>query len=126
MSFNWRNYLNLARELSGKRVRPYNSQEAKARTAISRAYYAAFIEARNFLRDREGITAPANSHPHAFVINYFKRGGDLIRQNIGDDLDYLRSFRKLADYEDVLYRQPQRVQQSLDLADKVIQNLDRL
>lgn len=49
MTFNWSEYLDLARELTGKDTTPA-SQSAKLRSAISRSYYAAFIQARNFLR----------------------------------------------------------------------------
>ncbi len=59
MSFDWSEYLNLAQELAGKATTPA-SQEAKLR-AISRAYYAAFVQARNFLRDRDGLTIPRES-----------------------------------------------------------------
>ena len=42
MSFDWSQYLNLAKELTDQPTTPAN-QEAKLRDAISRAYYAAFI-----------------------------------------------------------------------------------
>ena len=57
MSFDWSEYLNLAKELANQAIAPAN-QEAKLRTAISRSYYAAFINARNYLRDKEGILIP--------------------------------------------------------------------
>ena len=41
MPFNWREYLELARFLAGQ-AGPGFSQEAAARAAISRAYYAAY------------------------------------------------------------------------------------
>ncbi len=50
MSFNWDDYLFLAQELA---THPSNfpNQEARLRSAISRAYYSAFCKARDFLRD---------------------------------------------------------------------------
>jgi uncharacterized protein (UPF0332 family) len=126
MSFNWRDFLTLARELVGRKVQPYNSREAKARSAISRAYYAAFIEARNFLRDKEGKEASSSDHPHAFVINQFINDSNAVRKQIGRDLDELRRYRRYADYQDVLYYIPDRVKDSLQLSQRIISNLDRL
>lgn len=51
MSFDWSEYLNVAKELAGVETSAA-SQEAKLRAAITRAYYAAFIKARNHLRDK--------------------------------------------------------------------------
>jgi hypothetical protein len=51
MSFDWSKYLNVAKELAGVETSAA-SQEAKLPAAISRAYYAAFIKARNHLRDK--------------------------------------------------------------------------
>ena len=42
MSFDWSQYLNLAKELAGQATIPAE-QEARLRDAISRSYYAAFI-----------------------------------------------------------------------------------
>jgi uncharacterized protein (UPF0332 family) len=52
MSFNCSDYLDLARELIGQ-TDITASEEAKLRSAISRAYYAAFIQARNHLLDEK-------------------------------------------------------------------------
>ena len=45
MKFDWEEYFNLAKELAG------TTEEAKLRSAVSRAYYSAFCLARNYLRD---------------------------------------------------------------------------
>ena len=45
MKFDWEEYFNLAQELAG------TNEEAKLRSAVSRAYYSAFCLARNYLRD---------------------------------------------------------------------------
>jgi hypothetical protein len=49
-----------------------------------------------------------------------------VRQDIGDDLNELRFLRNLADYEDVLYRMTNRVDEALRLSERVIRELDRL
>lgn len=46
MAFDWREYLELAKELVSQANSGY-SAEAAERSAVSRAYYAAFCHARN-------------------------------------------------------------------------------
>ncbi|MEG4171823.1 MULTISPECIES: hypothetical protein [unclassified Microcoleus] len=45
MKFDWEEYFNLAKELAE------TTEEAKLRSAVSRAYYSVFCLARNYLRD---------------------------------------------------------------------------
>ena len=49
MSFDYIDYLYLAQELVGQTPPQAAQPEAKLRSAISRAYYAAFLKARAFL-----------------------------------------------------------------------------
>ena len=53
MSFAWREYLTVAEALLRAR-NTFAPPEARYRTAISRAYYAAYGAARNHARDYEG------------------------------------------------------------------------
>ena len=58
MSFVWSDYLDLAKELLGSAVGS-PIEEAKLRSAISRAYYAVFNEARNYLvLNKPGLIIP--------------------------------------------------------------------
>ena len=50
--FDWEHYLNLAYELAGTSPPSVPDAEAKSRAAISRAYYAAFCHARNYLKTK--------------------------------------------------------------------------
>lgn len=99
MSFDWSQYLNVAKELAGQATIPAN-QEAKLRAAISRAYYAAFIEARNHLRDKEGHSMPKTSDAHLYVSQQFELSADSIRRTLGEGLVRLRMYRRQADYVD--------------------------
>jgi uncharacterized protein (UPF0332 family) len=71
MSFNWSEYLSLAHDLAGQSAFHY-SVEAKTRSAVSRAYYSVFIQARNFLRDRENYLSPRTTSIHNDVIEKFR------------------------------------------------------
>ena len=66
MTFDWSEYLKLAQELAGQTVSPAN-EEAKLRSSVSRAYYAAFCKARNYLRDIEGHSIPSTPEAHRYV-----------------------------------------------------------
>lgn len=81
MSFDWSEYLNVAKELAGIATNPAN-QEAKLRAAISRAYYAAFIKARNHLRDNEGHSIPRTADAHRYVWEQFDTSPEPVRQNV--------------------------------------------
>jgi len=59
--FDWSDYLELSRQLVGESGATI--QEARQRCAISRAYYAAFCRARNYLVDHGAtITETVDDH----------------------------------------------------------------
>lgn len=99
MSFDWREFLNLAKELCGQQCAPA-SADAKLRTSISRAYYGAFCHARNYLRDVEGLRVPEGPEAHGFVIDAFTGKSDKALRRVGTRLDRLRVDRNKVDYED--------------------------
>lgn len=125
MSFDWSEYLNLSQELAGQSTSP-STQEAKLRSAISRAYYATFCKARNHLRDKEGHTIPSGGEAHQYVQNQFKKGGDKVRRKVGENLTRLHIHRKNADYEDIATRLPATAEYALKIAGRAISNLHRL
>jgi hypothetical protein len=125
VSFDWSEYLNLAQELVGQAASP-PSQEARLRAAISCAYYAAFCESRNHLRDREGHRGPSGGRIHQFVRDQFKGSSDRSRRQIGYDLDGLRSDRNKADYDDSIANLNGMVAMDIVLASRVISMLKRL
>ena len=94
MSFDWSQYLNVAKELTGHGTTPPANQEAKLRAAISRAYYAAFIKARNHLRDKEGHLIPTTGVAHRYVSDQFDLSPDPVRQLVAEDLVKLRIYRR--------------------------------
>ena len=100
MTFDWSEYLKLAQELAGQAVGPAE-EEAKLRSSVSRAYYAAFCKARNYLRDIKGdFSIPSTGAAHGYVISVFKSSSDRLGRKVGDDLDRLRIRRTKVDYDD--------------------------
>ncbi|HEY9808621.1 MAG TPA: hypothetical protein V6D13_04710 [Halomicronema sp.] len=123
MSFDWSQYLNLAYKLAGTPHNPAN--EAELRSAISRAYYAAFIKARNFLRDVDNLTIPRRDG-HKYVINHFENNSDKRRREIGNNLHRLRDFRNDADYADTVLILAYTTQRSLTFSTRIISTLSTL
>ena len=121
MSFNWSEYLGLAQQLAGKALISA-TQESRLRSAISRAYYAAFTQARNYLRDQDGIAIPTQN-THEYVINQFSNSADEARQKIGRQLRRLRQRRNQADYDDTFANLQAIAKISLKLAAKIIAKL---
>jgi len=93
-----RNYL-LALELL-RTAKGSDDEEVWLRAAIGRAYYAAFLKARAFLKDKDrDPNVPTNASAHFYVREAFRNSPDSKRKDIGDDLLDLRKARNKADYE---------------------------
>jgi len=125
MSFDWARYLILAQELVEQSVGSPN-WEAKLRCAISRAYYAAYCQARNHLRDKERDRAiPESGEAHRYVRDRFKKG-DRFRRQIGEHLNRLYIHRAKADYKDTFPKLRETAETDLELAGRGLANLRRL
>lgn len=125
MSFDWSEYLNLAQELAGQATSP-SSQEAKLRSAISRAYYAAFCKARNHLRDAEKHSIPRGGEAHPYVRDQFKKSANRVRREVGENLNRLRIDRNKADYDDTMAGLPATSKRALRRARRVISRVTGL
>jgi len=89
---NPREFLDLAITLLG------NSAAADLRSAISRAYYAAFHVTRDFLMAL-GFLVPNADKAHAFLWLRLSNCGDARFVDVGVRLNDLRSNRNVADYD---------------------------
>jgi len=80
------------------------SYEAKLRSSISRAYYAAFSNAKYYIEDVDHTQVP-KEHAHTYVVDYFKgygpgrKKGNRKRNKIGKDLNRMLNKRVMADYQ---------------------------
>lgn len=99
ISFNWRSYLDLAIELEKE------TNEAKLRSSISRAYYAAFCSARNYMEDKDRHKLPLDGSEHQYIIDYYSghkgRSTNRNRTQIAQDLVRMRRERVNADYNNI-------------------------
>ena len=127
MKFDWSEYFKLTHELL-----KIDIDEAKQRSSISRAYYAAFGRARNYLRDYLGDSRLSRKildiNVHQYVAEEFYRYDRKNKKmiEIGRDLGILRSFRNKVDYEDVIFSLQKDVNMSLRLAKNNIDNIDNI
>jgi uncharacterized protein (UPF0332 family) len=119
MPFDWKEYLNLAKSLQNKQWNVY-SQEAAFRSAVSRAYYAAFCHARNFIRDREDFIPYNNTIDHSRVRKHFERQRKF---DISDNLNELRRWRNRCDYEDTVNDLSDLLEDAIQNAQEVIDKL---
>lgn len=101
MSFDWSDFLKLAESLARAEIAS-SLEEAALRSAISRAYYAAYCASRNHARDLGGITLTGQARDHGIVKEYFKHSRVRDHKKIGAKLDHLRDNRNCADYDDDL------------------------
>jgi hypothetical protein len=127
MSFDWAEYLSLAEGLCSFPVTgPPVGVEAQQRAGVSRAYYAAFILARNHLRDIDGVRIPRSVNAHRFVADQYADHPDPVRSRIGQELVRLRTARNRCDYDDVIPNLPGLVGLAFVSASQILADLDRL
>jgi uncharacterized protein (UPF0332 family) len=123
MKFDWTEYLTLAQDLIET-----ETNEAKQRASISRAYYAAFCVARNYLRDHHNETPKRGENEHKFVADKFQSlaYNDSRMREIGNDLSRLRRERNQADYNDIVSNLPSRTKLSLKFAQNILDKIAEL
>ena len=108
MSFNPHDFLMLARALATAG----NSHEAEYRTAVSRAYYAAHLQARERLVAAGELVPTRSGEDHRLIVRRLRaRGG-----SEGDQLDWLRIRRIRADYRLGAVMTAVQARQAVDVA----------
>jgi uncharacterized protein (UPF0332 family) len=130
MSFDWRKYLTFA-ELMYEKANSEDSdchdKETFYRCSISRAYYAVFCLARNYLKDFE--SQEFYSDEHKKVSTFLIKNSDSKKRKIGNQLKMLHQDRKKADYDDTFdqYEAPSlKAQKSVKMAKNIEESIDSL
>ncbi len=103
MNFEWADYHTLARTLGGEVGLPAVN-EARYRTAVSRAYYACHRKAYKFLEVRYAPPQRGQS-VHEWVIDTLRQGNPS-RRAVSVKLQRLRRLREYADYDDASAADP--------------------
>lgn len=113
MSFQWEEYLDLARHLvtgpaapsvleqsvaGGKATPPATPSEAALRTAVSRAYYSAYHLARTYVVHNR-LVVSVDQESHRKVWEALKALGTKQASDVGERGFNLRRLRTHADYE---------------------------
>ncbi len=112
MSFDWTDYARLAEELRTRH------DEASLRSAISRAYYSVFHEARDFLT-AEGIHLSKADSSHKAVWNQYENLGGRSCRAVGLNGKRLNDNRTRADYDNPLDRIEHLVEETFKVAQDV-------
>ena len=96
MFFDWIEFLCLAQNLSGIPITP--SDDAKLRSAISRAYYCLFNRAVEKAEAKWSYNPVFGDSSHQSLSRHLLRRQENMAKIIGKELDRLRPFRVEADY----------------------------
>lgn len=116
---NGRDFLNSARRLAA------GPDESDWRSAVSRAYYAAFHVARDLLAAL-GFQTPRADRAHNYLYARLNNSGDAGVEDVAKRLHELRRRRNQADY-DLLPPLPRQDAASyIAMAERVVQSLDTL
>lgn len=120
MPFDWTEYLKLAEFLHT--CKDGFSREATLRSAISRAYYAAFCEARRHAVTEMSFPDNRDSKDHELLKRHYRSNK---MSGVADRLDKLRQWRNECDYDDVAHNVGIKCKESLTLAYKLLDLLKK-
>ena len=98
MAFDWKAFLALARDLQTQ-ARGAANPESLLRTALSRAYYAAFCHSRNYAQAWLQFAARDDADDHGRLRAHLKTKK---RRGVSERLDRLRQWRNESDYHDAV------------------------
>ena len=116
--FDWDEFKVLATRLKAE------NNEASQRTAISRVYYAIYWNARNYLV-KTGYRYDRNKSAHKQIWDEYLYKRDLESIGIGKKGKELHGYRIKADYHGEIRRLPDVVEDSFDVAEKVMNELGK-
>jgi uncharacterized protein (UPF0332 family) len=122
MSFNWEDFLTFSENINNNPNIP-GPREAALRSAVSRAYYAAFRAALE-LGKQNGFIATHSGDDHNKIREHFRtsKPKDQKKVDISLQLGRLHDLRRQADYENALKQKPENMAvYAIGMAKKVFQ-----
>ena len=133
--FDWQEYYLLARVLLSQ-AESSHCKEAMLRSAVSRAYYAAFHRACDYLREMNEYPTQqefkdSRRETHKFLIDMFTDNSNHPkRREIGEILQSLKGLHHQADYQKSvakhIFRKKDRIELIIDEAKEVIDLINSL
>lgn len=124
----WYAYLRLAKELaeSGEGL-AHHDKEARQRSAVSRAYYAIFLSARDvFDPEHESLSEEQRKEYHAKLWKRLKTAHQSEHRYIGEQARELGEYRRQADYGEYIYDLPHFVADAIASAEDLRERLETL
>lgn len=127
MAFNWKDFLIFAENIepTASNVQP---REAALRSAVSRAYYAAFCSAMEFAK-LSGFEPTHRAEDHTRIRQHFlkTKSSDKKLTSIPTLLNRLQGYRRQADYDKSLRSKPESLAYwSIGIARQILQAIDEL
>lgn len=119
MSFEWKNVLALAKFLVEADAVP--CREAAERSAASRAYFAAFCVARDYVENEFRFRPTETGEDHRLVREILKKQE---KGRLASDLSRLAQWRKSCDYDFEYSKSGEACRYSIQVAEKVIGQLN--
>ena len=127
MDYNWKEFLTFAENINADPDIP-GPKEAALRSAVSRAYYAAFRAALE-IGIRDGFSPSRTGEDHSKIREYFRNSVPKIpsKLDISTQLARLHDLRRKADYENELRQKPESMAyNAIGMAKKVFADIDEL
>jgi|LSQX01.1.fsa_nt_gb uncharacterized protein (UPF0332 family) len=119
MSFQWFHFLDIAQFLLDNTDKV--NKEAAHRSAISRAYYAAFCYAKYYAKDNSGFIPENTADDHIKLREYFRASG---QKDVVRNLQRLREWRNSSDYDDPSYEANEQIaREAIKQAETLIKKL---
>ncbi|MGO9259745.1 MAG: DNA-binding protein [Bryobacteraceae bacterium] len=115
MSFKWEDYLVLAKELSQR------GNEAATRSAISRAYYAAYQAARRHPGSKNAMVTKSGSH--GAVWKALRESGNRNWRKAGNQGKEILEYRGEADYDDSVPELTRKMYSIVRMAEEILRLL---
>jgi len=121
MAFDWSEYLSVAKHLQQHESNRNFSAEAGLRSAISRAYYAAFCHARNFAQQYQDFKPTAGPQDHKLLRKHFIQ---IQQTSIASNLNELRQWRNKCDYNNSVENLDQLIEAAIQRAEDIFNELN--
>jgi hypothetical protein len=122
MSFEWAQFLDIAKFLLTHGSQASVPQDAAYRSAMSRAYYAAFGHVKIFATDTMKYEPEGTEDDHIKLRDFFK---DHQRPDVSRQLSQLRQWRNQSDYENPSYIiNENHTKQAILQAENLIQSMN--